>query len=171
MRPARPGDGLNYPGRKPGQALDDGGVDHRVFHVRFIRGGIEQPFEYIGSYPVAIPLEDAVSVAKRGRQVAPGAAGSHNPQHRFDKATVIRATEAGVQRLPQAMRLHLVPLGISQHIAIHPKPEAQNLARRKLFLNRPYNTHKHPPDWFREDNVAKRRLVQPMRTPLRDFLK
>ena len=37
--------------------LDDGGVDHGVFHVRRIRGGIEKPLENIGFYPVAIPLE------------------------------------------------------------------------------------------------------------------
>jgi hypothetical protein len=28
--------------------LDDGGVDHRAFHVGFIRDGIEKPFENIG---------------------------------------------------------------------------------------------------------------------------
>src|SRR4051794_40488736 len=35
--------------------LDDGGIDHGVFHVRLIRDRIEQPFENIGSHPVAIP--------------------------------------------------------------------------------------------------------------------
>src|SRR4051794_24447137 len=117
--------------------LDDGGVDHGVFHVRLIRGGIEKPLENVGLDPVAIPLEDGVPMAEPGRQVTPGAAGSRNPQHRFYKATVIRAAAAGVRRLPPAMRLHLRPLGISQYIAIHPKPEAQKLARRKLVLNRP----------------------------------
>src|SRR5215208_324253 len=31
------------PRLSPGQALDDGGVDHRVFQVRRVRDGIEQP--------------------------------------------------------------------------------------------------------------------------------
>jgi hypothetical protein len=117
--------------------LDEGGVDPRVLHIRLLRNGIEKPFETIGSYPVSIPLEDGVPAAKRGRQVAPGAAGSRDPQHCFDKATIIHAAAAGVRRLPQAMRLHFRPLDISQHIAIHPKPEAQNPASRKLILNRP----------------------------------
>src|SRR5689334_17772998 len=74
------------PRLSPGQALDDRGVHHGVLHVRRVRDGIEQPFEYVGLYPVAIPLEDGVPAAKQGRQIAPGAAGSRNPQHRFDKA-------------------------------------------------------------------------------------
>src|SRR3954447_475971 len=45
------------PRLSPGQALDDGGVHRGVFHVRLIRDGIEKPFENVGFYPVAIPLE------------------------------------------------------------------------------------------------------------------
>src|SRR3954471_411670 len=99
--------------------LDDSGVHHGVFHVRLIRGGIEKPLENVGFYPIAIPLEDGVPMAEHGRQVAPGAAGSRDPQHRLDEAAVIRAAAAGVRRLPQAMRLHLRPLGVSQHKSVH----------------------------------------------------
>src|SRR4051794_9384795 len=52
------------PRPSPGQALDDGGIDHRVLHVRFVQGGIEQPLENITSHPVAIPLEDGVPAAE-----------------------------------------------------------------------------------------------------------
>ena len=117
--------------------LDDGGIDHGVFHVRFIRDGIEQPFENIGSHPVAIPLEDGVPSAKRGRQVAPGAASARNPQHRFDKAAVIRPAAAGVRLLPPAMQLHFHPLGVGQHISIHSGLEPQHFAQTQLNLNRP----------------------------------
>ena len=111
------------PRLSPGQALDDGGVHHGVFHVRLIRDGIEKPLENIGFHPVAIPLEDGVPMAERGRQVAPRAASSRNPQHCLYKATVIRAAAAGVRRLPQAMRLHLRPLGVRQHKPLHPALE------------------------------------------------
>src|ERR1700704_2167154 len=78
--------------------LDDGGVDHRVLHVRLLRGRIEKPFENIGFYPVSIPLEDAVPRTEQRRQIAPRAAGSRDPQHRLDKAPVIltAATRAGL---------------------------------------------------------------------------
>ena len=85
--------------------LDDGGVHHGVFHVRLVRGGIEKPFENIGAHPVAMPLEDGVPAAEERWQIAPGAAGSRDPQHRLDKPAVIRAAPAGVRLLPPAMQL------------------------------------------------------------------
>jgi len=109
--------------------LHNGGVDHGVLHVRLIRGGIEKPFENISFYPVSIPLEDSVPAAELGWKVAPWAAGSGDPQHRLDKSAVIRAAAAGVRLLPPAMRLHFRPLGVSQHISVHPKLESQYLAR------------------------------------------
>ena len=133
LRPGRDGG----PRLSPGQALDDGGVNHGAFPVRRIRDGIEKLFEHIASHPVAIPLEEGVPAAKRARQIAPRAAGPRDPQHRFDKAAVIRAAAPGVRRLPQAMRLHLCPLGISWNIAIHPRLDAQKRPWKKLILNRP----------------------------------
>jgi hypothetical protein len=59
--------------------LDDGGVDHGVFHVRFIRTGLKKPDEDIGFDPVAVPLEDRVPLAEELRKVAPRAAGSNDP--------------------------------------------------------------------------------------------
>src|SRR3954466_5791477 len=52
------------PRPSPGQALDNGGVHHGVFHVRLIRGGIEKPLENIGFHPVAIPLENGVPMTE-----------------------------------------------------------------------------------------------------------
>src|SRR3546814_13680654 len=51
--------------------LDDGGVDHGVLHVRFVRAGLGKPYENIGFYPVPAPLGDRVPVPAAGRQVAP----------------------------------------------------------------------------------------------------
>src|SRR3954454_7891499 len=115
----------------------DSGIDHGVFHVRLVRDGIKQPFENVGSSPVAISLEDGVPAAKQGRQIAPGAAGSRDPQHRFDKAPIVRAAAAGVRLLPPAMRFHLRPLSIGQYISIHSRLEPQYLAQTKPNLNRP----------------------------------
>ena len=54
--------------------LDDGGVDHGVFHVRFVRHSIEPPLEDVRRGPVAVTFEDRVPLAKQSRQVAPWAA-------------------------------------------------------------------------------------------------
>jgi len=100
------------PRLSPGQALDDGGIDHGVLHVRFLRGGIEKPFENIGFHPVPKPLEDRVPAAELGGKIAPRAAGSRDPQHRLDKPPVILTAATGVRLLPPAMRCHFRPLGI-----------------------------------------------------------
>jgi hypothetical protein len=108
--------------------LDYGGVDHRVLHVGLVRDGIKKTFENIGFNPVSIPLEDGVPGPEQRRQIAPRAAGSRDPQDRFDKPPVILTAATGVRLLPPAMRLHFRPLGIAQHISVHPKLESQYLA-------------------------------------------
>jgi len=37
--------------------LDDGGVDHGVFHVRIVGDGVEEPFENVGPDLVAEPRD------------------------------------------------------------------------------------------------------------------
>src|SRR5512133_2015162 len=43
--------------------LDDGGINHGVFHVRLVAAGIEKPLEDIGFDPVAVALEGRVPLA------------------------------------------------------------------------------------------------------------
>src|SRR5712692_7183399 len=100
----------------------------RPFHGGLVRGSIEKPFENITLDPVSIPLEDRVPGAEQRRQIAPRAARSRDPQHRLDKAPVVLAAATRVRLLPQAMRFHLRPLGVAQHISIHPKLESQSHA-------------------------------------------
>lgn len=100
--------------------LDNGGVDHGVFHVRVVRDGVEQPLEHIGFDPIAEAREGTVPVSERRRQVAPRTTGARNPKHRFDKQSVVLATAPGIARLTQAQRFHLRPLGITQYKSVHP---------------------------------------------------
>src|SRR6185437_5533328 len=67
-----------------------------------------------------------VPLAKRGWQIAPWAAGPHDPQHRFDEAAVITSATPGIRRLTQAMRFHLRPLGVCQYQTNHRKLESQS---------------------------------------------
>lgn len=63
--------------------LDDGCIDHRVFHVRLVAQGVEYPFEYIGLNPTTEAPEGAVPVPELRRQVTPRGIRSYNPQNSF----------------------------------------------------------------------------------------
>jgi hypothetical protein len=105
--------------------LDDGGVDHGVFHVWRLRAGLEKLGENVRFDPVAVALENGVPVAEERRKVTPWASRPHDPNDRFDEAAVVASTASGVRRLTQTMRLHLRPLGVSQYESFHPKPDLQ----------------------------------------------
>ena len=115
--------------------LDDGGIHHGVFHVWFIREGIEYAFENVGFTPVAKPAECRAPVAKRGGQVTPWAARAHNPKHGFNEQPVVSAAATGIHRLSQTMRFYLRPLGVCQYKTIHPKRESHS--RRFVNPHRP----------------------------------
>lgn len=74
MRPVHGGD------------LDDGGINHGVFHARFIRTGLVKPNEDISSDPVAVALENGVPAPEEGWKVALRTSCPHNPKQRFDEA-------------------------------------------------------------------------------------
>src|SRR5258707_713404 len=99
--------------------LDDGGVDHGVFHVWRVRAGLEKLGENVRFNPVAVPLENSVPVTENRRKITQRASRPHDPKHRFDKAAVVTSATPGVRRLTQAMRLHLRPLVVFHYQAIH----------------------------------------------------
>ena len=92
--------------------FDDCRVDHGELHVWVIRYGIEDPSENAGLHPIAIALEHRIPVAERRRQIPPWAARAGDPQHSFEKQTVVTPCAAGIGRLTQTKRLHLRPLGV-----------------------------------------------------------
>src|SRR3954462_15644150 len=105
--------------------LDDGGVDQGVFQVGLVRDGVEQPLPDARLHPIAEAGEDAVPVAKRRRQIAPGTARADHPQDGLDKQAVVLAASPRITGLAQITRLHLRPLGVGQNEAVHPKLESQ----------------------------------------------
>jgi hypothetical protein len=105
--------------------LDDGGVNHCVFHVGIIGDGVEQPLPDIPLYPVPEPGEHAVPVAERARQIPPRTAGAGDPQDCLHEQSVILAAAARIPRLAQTQRLHFRPLGVRQNESIHPKLESR----------------------------------------------
>jgi len=105
--------------------LDDGGVDHGVFHIWLVRDGLEQPFPDIRLHPIAKARIRAAPVAERRWQIAPGAARAGNPQHCLHKQPVILAAASGITEFAQTKRFHFRPLGVAQNESLHPKLESQ----------------------------------------------
>src|ERR1700720_160251 len=105
--------------------LDDGGVDHGVFHVWRVGAGLEKPGENARLDPVAVALENSVPIAKERRKITPRTSRPHDSKDTFHKAAVVASASSGVRRLTQTMRLHLRPLGVCQYESFHPKLESQ----------------------------------------------
>jgi hypothetical protein len=101
--------------------FNDCRVDHGELHVWIIRDSIENPLENAGLPPIAIALEHRIPVAERGRQISPWAARARNPEHSFEKQTVVTTRAAGIRGLAQTKRLHLRPLSVRQNESIHSK--------------------------------------------------
>ena len=76
--------------------FDDCRVDHGELHVWIIRYGVKNPSENAGLYPIAIALEHRIPVAERRRQISPWAARACDPQHCFEKQTVVTPRAPGI---------------------------------------------------------------------------
>ena len=79
----------------------DGAVEDQVLEVRVVRQGREDAVPHALGGPAAEPPEGAVPAAEGLRQVAPGRAGAHDPQHPLDEHAVVVAGRAGRLRPPQ----------------------------------------------------------------------
>ena len=127
--------------------LDDGGIYHGVFAVGIGIEGLKDLGENPAFNPTAVTLEHAVPVAKFGRQIAPWAAGTDNPQDGFDKETVIGCF-AGVACLAAAQRLYFGPLGICQDIsASHGTMLSGNYVCQQALARRGENGQPNPLAW------------------------
>lgn len=74
--------------------------------------------------PFLAPAREAnerpVPMPKFLRQIAPGTAGAHDPQHRFDEAPIVLGRDSTVGRLAGQQLLNARPLVVAQHLPIHP---------------------------------------------------
>jgi len=79
--------------------FDDCRIDHGELHVWIIRYGVKNPSEKPGLYPIAIALEHRIPVAERRRQISPWAACAGDPQHCFEKQTIVTTRAGGIGEL------------------------------------------------------------------------
>jgi hypothetical protein len=138
--------------------LDDGGVDHGVFHVRLVRTGLEKPNENIGFHPITVAFEDGVPVPEISWQVTPWTSRPRNPKKRLDEPAIISPATPGIARLTQTVRFHLRPLGVRQHKSFHPKLESQlafnGNPESQQALGRQYSDTRVFPQVVREATMA-----------------
>jgi hypothetical protein len=92
----------------------DGGVEDQVFEVRVDaqRGEKTLPNAFLS--PPAETPEDAVPFAELFGQVAPGCAGTNQPQHSVDEQTIVFAVAASVTGFAWNKRLDVLPLPVRQ---------------------------------------------------------
>ena len=97
----------------------DRGIDHGVLHIRLAADSIKEFLPDTGLDPVTKAFENGVPFAEFFRQIAPGAACAHDPQHGLYKQTAVRASWPCIARLAQAVRGHQRPLPVAQYSSFH----------------------------------------------------
>jgi hypothetical protein len=99
--------------------VDNGGINHRVFHVRIARQCFEYALEDITADPIAQPLKDPIPVAELNWQVAPWTARAGDPQNSFQEHPAIASGSSRIGLLAKAKRRYLRPLGLRENQADH----------------------------------------------------
>src|SRR5215207_3604295 len=98
---------------------DDGAVDQGVFEVRLIGQAFEDARKDAALHPATKTLETAVPVAEPARQVAPGHARSHAPQHRLKEQPIVFGRRPRIGGLAGQQRGDLLPDRVAHH---EPRP-------------------------------------------------
>jgi hypothetical protein len=96
----------------------DGAVNKAVFEIGVCRQLIEVPLENALLGPSSEALPHRPPFAKMGRQVAPGRASPHKPQHRFEKKPVVPAGAARITLLARQKWGNPFPLFVAQQVSI-----------------------------------------------------
>src|SRR4051794_28024993 len=98
---------------------DDGAVNQGVFEVWLVGEAFEDACKDAALHPATKTLEDAVPVAEIARQVAPGHARSHAPQHRLKKQAIVFGRRPRIGGLTGQQRRDLLPDRVAHH---EPRP-------------------------------------------------
>jgi hypothetical protein len=102
--------------------LDDCAVDHRHFHIGFLRQGIENTLEHTRNSPIPEPSVDRVPLAELTGKVALLRPRPRNPEHSLQKQTRVTARPTRISLLAQTVRLDLVPLAIRDPVTVNRHP-------------------------------------------------
>ena len=85
-------------------------VDEDVFEIGIIRQSLENPLPDALLRPTPKAGVDGEPLAEFPRQITPGRAGARNPQHRFDKHSIVTRGGAGPEFRREVQRLSALNL-------------------------------------------------------------
>jgi len=88
------------------------GVDHQPLEVRLVDQALEQRFPYAVIAPATEASMGVFPVAISRRQVAPGGAGSQNPQNRIDELAIVLGDSAPLPGLTWEIGFKQRPMSI-----------------------------------------------------------
>ena len=92
-------------------------VDEDVFEIGIIRQSLENSLPDALLRPTPEAGVDGEPLAEFPRQITPGRAGARNPQHRFDKHSIVTRGGAGITRLARQLWRNPFPLLLAQNRA------------------------------------------------------
>ena len=89
-------------------------VDEDVFEIGIIRQSLENPLPDALLRPAPKARVDGEPFAEVLRQIPPGCAGPRDPQHSFDKHSIVARGGAGITRLARQLWRNPFPLLLAQ---------------------------------------------------------
>ena len=121
---------------------NDGTVDEYLFEIRILSQFGEDTMPHAAPRPSRKALIDAVPEAQFRGQIAPGTAGTGQPQHRFDEQAIVGRGAARISGLARQQSRYSLKLTIAQPQTYHPDPaEKSGYDHNSLPVDSPSVTH------------------------------
>ena len=121
---------------------NDGTVDEPLFEVRLLSQFGEDTMPHTAPRPSRKALIDAVPGAECRGQIAPGTAGTRQPQHRFDEHAIVGRGAARITGFARQQGRYSLKLIIAQPQTYPPDPaEKSGYDHNPLPVNSPSVTH------------------------------
>ena len=95
-----------------GMHLAVAGIDHQPLHVRLVNDLLKQSLPNTPVTPAAESPMGVLPVAITGRKVAPGCAGTQNPENGIKETAIVVCDAAPLAALPGKVSLKEPPSGI-----------------------------------------------------------
>ena len=98
----------------------DGRVNEELLHVSVATHGLGNALKYTLLAPTGESDIRPMPMPELGRQVAPWAARSHDPEDRLDKPPIVLGRDTTITGLARQELLNAFPLVVTQHFSVHP---------------------------------------------------
>jgi len=99
---------------------DNRGIDEQVLQIGITAQGISHPLPDTAFAPAREAHIGSVPMTVLGRQVPPGASGTHDPENGLDELTIVLGRATRILDLARQVIFNAFPLIISKHLSVHP---------------------------------------------------